>query len=319
MGRRPCCDKSGLNRGPWTADEDKKLFNFVLRNSLCCWRDVPKHAGLLRCGKSCRLRYVNYLRPDLKRGLLSEYEEKLVIDLHSQLGNRWSKIASHMPGRTDNEIKNLWHTNIKKKLIKMGIDPLTHRPLHADPLTDNHQNHDVQSQEHAELQSREEMQEQAKCQENDGISLMLEDSIITNTDDSLAKEKVAMDINDGFFTHEIESREILPNSDLRPSSSSTTVSATSASSSMSTNNLILGDLKFVPSFEDWLSDGHSEIYTENMGFTYEDDSIDWDRLLNDFDIDKIDHELIQSLPDPDTADQEWFRMKTVASANSSSL
>ncbi|XP_062220207.1 MYB31 transcription factor31-like isoform X2 [Phragmites australis] len=87
--------------------------------------------GLLRCGKSCRLRWTNYLRPDLKRGLLSEQEEELVIDLHAQLGNRWSKIAARLPGRTDNEIKNHWNTHIKKKLKKMGIDPVTHRPLHA--------------------------------------------------------------------------------------------------------------------------------------------------------------------------------------------
>ncbi|CAH8317107.1 unnamed protein product [Eruca vesicaria subsp. sativa] len=53
----------------------------------------------------------------------------MVIDLHAQLGNRWSKIASHLPGRTDNEIKNHWNTHIKKKLRKMGIDPLTHKPL----------------------------------------------------------------------------------------------------------------------------------------------------------------------------------------------
>ncbi|KAJ0693642.1 putative transcription factor MYB family [Helianthus annuus] len=129
MGRQPCCDKVGLKQGPWTADEDKKLINFILTNGQCCWRAVPKLAGLLRCGKSCRLRWTNYLRPDLKRGLLSEYEEKMVIDLHAQLGNRWSKIASNLPGRTDNEIKNHWNTHIKKKLKKMGIDPLTHKPL----------------------------------------------------------------------------------------------------------------------------------------------------------------------------------------------
>ncbi|KAL3642378.1 hypothetical protein CASFOL_013193 [Castilleja foliolosa] len=62
--------------------------------------------GLLRCFKSCRLKWTNYLRPDVKRGLLLNYEEKMVIDLHAQLGNRWSKIASHLPGRTDNDIKN---------------------------------------------------------------------------------------------------------------------------------------------------------------------------------------------------------------------
>lgn len=88
MGRQPCCDKVGLKKGPWTADEDRKLMNFILTHGQCCWRAVPKLAGLLRCGKSCRLRWTNYLRPDLKRGLLSDYEEKMVIDLHSQLGNR---------------------------------------------------------------------------------------------------------------------------------------------------------------------------------------------------------------------------------------
>ncbi|CAL9125277.1 MYB-like transcription factor ODO1 [Musa acuminata AAA Group] len=130
MGRRPCCDKLGVKKGPWSAEEDNKLINFILANGHCCWRAVPKLAGLLRCGKSCRLRWTNYLRPDLKRGLLSEAEERLVIDFHARLGNRWSKIAAMLPGRTDNEIKNLWNTHIKKKLLKMGIDPVTHRPLH---------------------------------------------------------------------------------------------------------------------------------------------------------------------------------------------
>ncbi|XP_076933827.1 transcription factor MYB20-like [Bidens hawaiensis] len=138
MGRQPCCDKVGLKQGPWTADEDKKLVNFILTNGQCCWRAVPKLAGLFRCGKSCRLRWTNYLRPDLKRGLLSEYEEKMVIDLHAQLGNRWSKIASSLPGRTDNEIKNHWNTHIKKKLKKMGIDPQTHKPLSLSILPTNH-------------------------------------------------------------------------------------------------------------------------------------------------------------------------------------
>nr|GMD99785.1 protein ODORANT1-like [Ipomoea batatas] len=139
MGRQPCCDKLGVKKGPWTAEEDKKLITFILSNGQCCWRALPKLAGLRRCGKSCRLRWTNYLRPDLKRGLLSQDEEQLVIDLHARLGNRWSKIASKLPGRTDNEIKNHWNTHIKKKLIKMGIDPVTHEPLikdTTDPTSD---------------------------------------------------------------------------------------------------------------------------------------------------------------------------------------
>ncbi|XP_038678763.1 MYB-like transcription factor ODO1 [Tripterygium wilfordii] len=148
MGRQPCCDKLGVKKGPWTAEEDKKLINFILTNGQCCWRAVPKLAGLRRCGKSCRLRWTNYLRPDLKRGLLTEDEEQLVIDLHARLGNRWSKIAARLQGRTDNEIKNHWNTHIKKKLLKMGIDPVTHEPLHdnhkpkpGDELSSSHANH----------------------------------------------------------------------------------------------------------------------------------------------------------------------------------
>ncbi|CAM0902191.1 unnamed protein product [Alopecurus aequalis] len=133
MGRQPCCDKVGLKKGPWTAEEDQKLVSFRLGNDQCCWKAVPKLAGLLRCGKSCRLRWTNYLRPDLKRGLLSDEEQRMVIQLHEQLGNRWSKIASHLPGRTDNEIKNQWNTHIKKKLRKMVIDPVTHKPLQPAP------------------------------------------------------------------------------------------------------------------------------------------------------------------------------------------
>ncbi|GAB4834243.1 hypothetical protein Ancab_032509 [Ancistrocladus abbreviatus] len=139
MGRQPCCDKLGVKKGPWTAEEDKKLINFILTNGQCCWRAVPKLAGLRRCGKSCRLRWTNYLRPDLKRGLLTDAEEQLVIDLHARLGNRWSKIAAKLPGRTDNEIKNHWNTHIKKKLLKMGIDPVTHQPLdNQQSATDHH-------------------------------------------------------------------------------------------------------------------------------------------------------------------------------------
>ncbi|KAK4346227.1 hypothetical protein RND71_032566 [Anisodus tanguticus] len=129
MGRQPCCDRVGLKRGPWTIEEDHKLLHFILNNGIQCWRTVPKLAGLQRCGKSCRLRWINYLRPDLKRGALSEAEEDQIIQLHARLGNRWSKIASYFPGRTDNEIKNHWNTRIKKRLKLLGIDPLTHQPI----------------------------------------------------------------------------------------------------------------------------------------------------------------------------------------------
>uniref|UniRef100_A0A6N2LG46 Myb-related protein 123 n=1 Tax=Salix viminalis TaxID=40686 RepID=A0A6N2LG46_SALVM len=115
MGRSPCCSKEGLNRGAWTALEDKILTAYIRTHGEGKWRNLPKRAGLKRCGKSCRLRWLNYLRPDIKRGNISNDEEELIVRLHKLLGNRWSLIAGRLPGRTDNEIKNYWNTTLGKK------------------------------------------------------------------------------------------------------------------------------------------------------------------------------------------------------------
>ncbi|XP_028791442.1 transcription factor MYB61-like [Neltuma alba] len=129
MGRHSCCYKQKLRKGLWSPEEDEKLLNYITKHGHGCWSSVPKLAGLQRCGKSCRLRWINYLRPDLKRGAFSQQEENLIIELHAALGNRWSQIAAQLPGRTDNEIKNLWNSCLKKKLRQRGIDPNTHKPL----------------------------------------------------------------------------------------------------------------------------------------------------------------------------------------------
>jgi len=136
MGRAPCCANGDRNKGVWTKEEDDRLIQYIQAHGEGCWRSLPKAAGLLRCGKSCRLRWINYLRPDLKRGSFSEDEDDLILKLHALLGNKWSLIAGRLPGRTDNEIKNYWNSHLKRKLISMGVDPLTHRPFQRNSRRD---------------------------------------------------------------------------------------------------------------------------------------------------------------------------------------
>ncbi|XP_048136921.1 transcription factor MYB48 isoform X2 [Rhodamnia argentea] len=102
-------------KGPWTEQEDFQLVCFVGLFGDRRWDFIAKVSGLNRTGKSCRLRWVNYLHPGLKRGKMTPQEERLVLDLHSKWGNRWSRIARKLPGRTDNEIKNYWRTHMRKK------------------------------------------------------------------------------------------------------------------------------------------------------------------------------------------------------------
>uniref|UniRef100_A0A0D9UX86 Uncharacterized protein n=1 Tax=Leersia perrieri TaxID=77586 RepID=A0A0D9UX86_9ORYZ len=99
-------------KGLWSPEEDERLYTHITRCGVSTWSSV---IGLRRSGKSCRLRWMNYLRPDLKKEPITDREAETIISLQKLLGNRWSVIAAKMPGRTDNEIKNYWNSRIRKR------------------------------------------------------------------------------------------------------------------------------------------------------------------------------------------------------------
>ncbi|PKA54690.1 Transcription factor MYB21 [Apostasia shenzhenica] len=115
-------EEMDLRRGPWTVEEDLVLMNYINSHGEGRWNSLARCAGLRRTGKSCRLRWLNYLRPDVRRGNITPEEQLLILELHSRWGNRWSKIAQHLPGRTDNEIKNYWRTRVQKHAKQLQCD-----------------------------------------------------------------------------------------------------------------------------------------------------------------------------------------------------
>ncbi|XP_062202637.1 MYB transcription factor 69-like [Phragmites australis] len=147
MGRPPCCDKVGIKKGPWTPEEDIILVSYIQEHGPGYWRSVPINTGLMRCSKSCRLRWTNYLRPGIRRGNFTPHEEGIIVHLQSLLGNRWAAIASYLPQRTDNDIKNYWNTHLKKKLKKhQAIGAIFAVPPSSDlsttmPTAADHVNH----------------------------------------------------------------------------------------------------------------------------------------------------------------------------------
>ncbi|KAG8052803.1 hypothetical protein GUJ93_ZPchr0001g33117 [Zizania palustris] len=134
MGRTPCCDREAVKRGPWSLEEDEVLRAYVQRHGTGGnWISLPKKAGLRRCGKSCRLRWLNYLRPDIRHGGFTDEEDAIIISLYSKIGGKWSTIASHLERRTDNDVKNHWNTKLKRRLAAAAASTPLLPPLPPPP------------------------------------------------------------------------------------------------------------------------------------------------------------------------------------------
>ncbi|XP_073156938.1 transcription factor MYB101 [Henckelia pumila] len=133
-------NRNTLKKGPWTVSEDTILVEYVKKHGEGNWNAVQRNSGLMRCGKSCRLRWANHLRPNLKKGAFSAEEERLIVELHAKLGNKWARMAAQLPGRTDNEIKNYWNTRFKRRQrAGLPIYPQEHQEHHLLNASSVHQ------------------------------------------------------------------------------------------------------------------------------------------------------------------------------------
>ncbi|KAL6565875.1 hypothetical protein OROHE_004930 [Orobanche hederae] len=115
-----------IKKGPWKAEEDEVLRNHVRKYGPRDWSSIRSNGLLRRTGKSCRLRWVNKLRPNLKTGMkFSAEEERTVIDLQAQYGNKWATISTFLPGRTDNDVKNFWSSRQKRLARMLQLQPIS--------------------------------------------------------------------------------------------------------------------------------------------------------------------------------------------------
>uniref|UniRef100_A0A7N0UT47 Uncharacterized protein n=1 Tax=Kalanchoe fedtschenkoi TaxID=63787 RepID=A0A7N0UT47_KALFE len=117
----------GVKKGPWSEQEDEQLLSYISKYGHGHWEAMARKAGLNRTGKSCRLRWLNHLRPGVRRGNITLQEQLIILQLHSRWGNRWAKIAECLPGRSDNEIKNYWRTRVQKQAKQLRCDVNSHQ------------------------------------------------------------------------------------------------------------------------------------------------------------------------------------------------
>lgn len=114
------CLNPDLIKGPFTAEEDVLILQFVEKNGPHSWPNISKMIPN-RSPKQCRERWFNHLNPDVLKSAWTYEEDSLIFEQYNIHGPKWSLISKAIPGRTDNAVKNRWHSSITKR-IKVDSD-----------------------------------------------------------------------------------------------------------------------------------------------------------------------------------------------------
>ncbi|KAL7547973.1 hypothetical protein ACHAWF_011248 [Thalassiosira exigua] len=128
----------GLVKGRWTREEDKIITDSVAAGNMK-WSDIAGHLPG-RIGEQVKERWVNNLDPEVKRGVWTADEMRILREAQKELGNKWAEIAKCIPGRSENSVKNRWYNQktsdrrAQKKKLEEALERQTaHRPDVAAP------------------------------------------------------------------------------------------------------------------------------------------------------------------------------------------
>jgi hypothetical protein len=114
-------DPDAIVRRRFTKDEDRKLMRLVEQFGAHDWAKVSS-VMYGRTQRQCRQRYKNYLSQNRQRSAWTAKEEELVIAKFREVGPKWVHIATFLPGRTGNDVKNRWHKRLIRRFVQSESD-----------------------------------------------------------------------------------------------------------------------------------------------------------------------------------------------------